>query len=95
MALSIGLRRTLRITLESMGHTVAEAASSEQAREQVRRTSFDLGSLPYVRPGPPALVFAPTASSLAVASLVPGAVRVCSPSAGSSPSVHTQCLPRA
>jgi NtrC-family two-component system response regulator AlgB len=38
----ISLRRTLRITLESMGHTVAEAASSEQAREQLRRQTFDL-----------------------------------------------------
>ena len=38
----VSLRRTLRITLESMGHTVAEAATSEQARELVRGRDFDL-----------------------------------------------------
>ena len=41
----ISLRRTLRITLESMGHGVAEASNSEQAREQIRQQSFDLAFL--------------------------------------------------
>jgi NtrC-family two-component system response regulator AlgB len=41
----ISLRRTLRITLESMGHTVAEASNSEQARELIRQQSFDLAFL--------------------------------------------------
>jgi NtrC-family two-component system response regulator AlgB len=41
----ISLRRTMRTTLESMGHAVAEAASGEQAREQLRRQGFDLAFL--------------------------------------------------
>jgi NtrC-family two-component system response regulator AlgB len=41
----VGLRRTLRITLESMGHAVAEAGSGEQARELVRQAAFDLAFL--------------------------------------------------
>jgi NtrC-family two-component system response regulator AlgB len=41
----ISLRRTLRITLESMGHTVAEAATGEQALEQIRTRSFNLAFL--------------------------------------------------
>jgi NtrC-family two-component system response regulator AlgB len=41
----VSLRRTLRTTLESMGHTVAEAATSEQAREQIHRAAFDLAFL--------------------------------------------------
>jgi NtrC-family two-component system response regulator AlgB len=36
------LRRTVRITLESMGHQVAEAASAEQALTRVRQQPFDL-----------------------------------------------------
>jgi NtrC-family two-component system response regulator AlgB len=39
------LRRTLRITLESMGHKVAEAAGGEQARELLRAGNFDLAFL--------------------------------------------------
>jgi NtrC-family two-component system response regulator AlgB len=41
----VSLRRTLRITLESMGHAVAEAASGEHARELVRQAAFDLAFL--------------------------------------------------
>src|SRR5437016_2020692 len=39
------LRRTLRTTLDSMGHTVAEAATGEQALQQVRAARFDLAFL--------------------------------------------------
>jgi NtrC-family two-component system response regulator AlgB len=41
----VSLRRTLRITLESMGHTAAEASTGEQALEQIRTRSFDLAFL--------------------------------------------------
>src|SRR4051812_28582480 len=36
------LRRTVRVALESMGHQVADAATGEQAREQLGRGRFDL-----------------------------------------------------
>jgi NtrC-family two-component system response regulator AlgB len=36
------LRRTLRITLESLGHTVAEAGGGEAALQLVRDQRFDL-----------------------------------------------------
>jgi NtrC-family two-component system response regulator AlgB len=39
------LRRTLRTTLESMGHVVAEAASGDQALRQVQLQHFDLAIL--------------------------------------------------
>jgi NtrC-family two-component system response regulator AlgB len=39
------LRRTLRTTLESMGHTVAEAASGEQARRCLEKQAFDMALL--------------------------------------------------
>src|ERR1700722_5370916 len=39
------LRRTLRTTLESMGHAVAEAANGEQALRQVQKKQFDLAVL--------------------------------------------------
>ncbi|HSQ58357.1 MAG TPA: response regulator, partial [Gemmata sp.] len=39
------LRRTLRTALESMGHTVTEAASGKQALELVVRQRFDLAFL--------------------------------------------------
>src|SRR5262245_56487440 len=39
------LRRPVRVALESMGHQVAEAATGEQAREQLRRGRFDLAFL--------------------------------------------------
>jgi NtrC-family two-component system response regulator AlgB len=39
------LRRTLRITLESMGHVVAEAANSAQALERLGHRPFDLAFL--------------------------------------------------
>jgi NtrC-family two-component system response regulator AlgB len=39
------LRRTLRTTLESMGHVVAEAASGEQAVRQLQLQHFDLAIL--------------------------------------------------
>jgi NtrC-family two-component system response regulator AlgB len=39
------LRRTLRTTLESMGHRVAEAANGAQARDALRRQRFDLALL--------------------------------------------------
>ncbi len=39
------LRRTLRTTLESMGHTVAEAGSSEQALNWLRKQRFDAAFL--------------------------------------------------
>jgi NtrC-family two-component system response regulator AlgB len=39
------LRRTLRTTVESMGHTAAEAASAAQALELLRRDDFDLAFL--------------------------------------------------
>ncbi len=41
----VSLRRTMRSTLESMGHAVAEAATGEQAVGQVRRQHFDLAFL--------------------------------------------------
>ncbi len=41
----ISLRRTLRTTLESMGHTVSEATTGDQALEQIRTRSFDLAFL--------------------------------------------------
>ncbi len=41
----VSLRRTLRITLESMGHAVAEASTGEQALELLRGRSFDLAFL--------------------------------------------------
>ena len=41
----VSLRRTLRTTLESMGHTVAEAASSDQALRQLQKQRFDLAVL--------------------------------------------------
>src|SRR5712691_7071323 len=37
-----GLRRTLRLTLESMSHRVLEAASGTQARELLNRHRFDI-----------------------------------------------------
>jgi two-component system, NtrC family, response regulator AlgB len=40
-----GLRRTLRLTLESMGHTIAEAGSGARARELVAGERFDLAFL--------------------------------------------------
>jgi NtrC-family two-component system response regulator AlgB len=39
------LRRTLRTTLESMGHAVAEAASGEQARRCLEKQAFDVALL--------------------------------------------------
>ncbi len=39
------LRRTLRITLESMGHRVAEAANGAQALDALRQQRFDLALL--------------------------------------------------
>jgi NtrC-family two-component system response regulator AlgB len=39
------LRRTVRTTLESMGHAVAEAASGEQALRQLQGRDFDLALL--------------------------------------------------
>jgi NtrC-family two-component system response regulator AlgB len=39
------LRRTLRTTLESMGHSVAEAATTEQAVQRLREGRFDLAFL--------------------------------------------------
>jgi NtrC-family two-component system response regulator AlgB len=39
------LRRTVRTTLESMGHAVAEASSGEQARQRLREGRFDLAFL--------------------------------------------------
>jgi NtrC-family two-component system response regulator AlgB len=39
------LRRTLRTTLESMGHAVAEASSGEQALRQLQKQHFDLAVL--------------------------------------------------
>jgi two-component system, NtrC family, response regulator AlgB len=39
------LRRTLRTTLESMGHTVAEAATGEQALHLLQRQRFDAAFL--------------------------------------------------
>src|SRR5262249_6861283 len=39
------LRRTVRTTLESMGHAVAEASSGEQARQRLRDGRFDLAFL--------------------------------------------------
>ncbi len=39
------LRRTLRTTLESMGHAVAEASSGEQAIARLRERRFDLAFL--------------------------------------------------
>jgi NtrC-family two-component system response regulator AlgB len=41
----VSLRRTMRSTLESMGHAVAEAAAGEQAVAQLRRQHFDLAFL--------------------------------------------------
>jgi NtrC-family two-component system response regulator AlgB len=41
----VSLRRTLRTTLESMGHAVAEAASGEQALRQLQKQRFDLAVL--------------------------------------------------
>src|SRR5262249_40321271 len=41
----VSLRRTLRTTLESMGHTVAEAASSDRALRQRQKPVFDLAVL--------------------------------------------------
>lgn len=40
-----GLRRTMRLTLESMGHRVAEAASAAQARDLLGRQRFDVAFL--------------------------------------------------
>jgi NtrC-family two-component system response regulator AlgB len=39
------LRRTLRTTLESMGHAVAEAASGEQALDRLHQQHFDVAFL--------------------------------------------------
>jgi NtrC-family two-component system response regulator AlgB len=39
------LRRTLRTTLESMGHTVAEAAGGDEARQCLKRQRFDVAFL--------------------------------------------------
>ncbi len=39
------LRRTLRTTLESLGHVVAEAASGEEARQCLKRQPFDVAFL--------------------------------------------------
>jgi CheY-like chemotaxis protein len=39
------LLRTLRTTLESMGHTVGEAASGEEARQALERLPFDVAFL--------------------------------------------------
>ena len=39
------LRRTLRTTLESMGHVIAEAASGDQAVRQLQKQHFDLAVL--------------------------------------------------
>src|SRR5436305_1934743 len=39
------LRRTLRATLESMGHSVGEAATGEQASARLREGHFDLAFL--------------------------------------------------
>jgi NtrC-family two-component system response regulator AlgB len=39
------LRRTLRTTLESMGHAVTEAASSDQALRQLQKQRFDMAVL--------------------------------------------------
>jgi NtrC-family two-component system response regulator AlgB len=39
------LRRTLRTTLESMGHAVAEAAGGEEARQCLKRQPFDVAFL--------------------------------------------------
>ena len=41
----VSLRRTLRTALESMGHEVAEAATSAQALERVRRQRFNMAFL--------------------------------------------------
>ncbi len=41
----VSVRRTLRITLESMGHTATEAASSAQALELLGHRLFDLAFL--------------------------------------------------
>ncbi len=39
------LRRTLRTTLESMGHAVAEAGSGDEARQWLKRQPFDVAFL--------------------------------------------------
>src|ERR1700680_3830340 len=41
----VSLRRTLRTTLESMGHVAAEAASREQALQQLQKQRFDAAFL--------------------------------------------------
>ncbi|MGH9676099.1 MAG: sigma-54-dependent transcriptional regulator [Candidatus Acidiferrum sp.] len=41
----VSLRRTLRTTLESMSHRVAESANGEQALRQLQKQSFDLAIL--------------------------------------------------
>ena len=41
----VSLRRTLRTTLESMGHVVAESASSDQALHLLQRQRFDAAFL--------------------------------------------------
>src|SRR5262249_51792036 len=40
-----GLRRTMRLTLENMGHRVAEAASGAQTRDLLREHRFDVAFL--------------------------------------------------
>src|SRR5262249_29403718 len=41
----VGLRRTLRLTLESMGHRITEAGSAAQALDRLRANRFDLAFL--------------------------------------------------